>query len=108
MMMGILSVPIASILVGKYFGNDKKAIAFELNRHISTIYREIERNTGQRGYRPKQAQLFANRRRQGAYKHRKLTEPVIDSIKKLLKQELSAFTQVPSEIQMPYQQFHSA
>lgn len=26
MMMGILSVPIASILVGKYFGNDKKAI----------------------------------------------------------------------------------
>lgn len=26
MMMGILSVPIASILVGKYFGKDKKAI----------------------------------------------------------------------------------
>ena len=25
-MMGILSVPITSILVGKYFGNDKKAI----------------------------------------------------------------------------------
>jgi IS30 family transposase len=34
-----------------------------LNRHKSTIGREIKRNTGQRGYRPKQADKFAIERK---------------------------------------------
>lgn len=37
-------------------GTKKSAIARELRIAKSTIYREIKRNTGQRGYRPKQAQ----------------------------------------------------
>ena len=36
-------------------GFSKQAIADDLNRHISTINRELKHNTGLRGYRPKQA-----------------------------------------------------
>ncbi len=36
----------------------------------STIYRELKRNTGQRGYRPKQAHEKALARRQGKSKER--------------------------------------
>ena len=35
----------------------------------STISRELKRNTGQRGYRPKQAQMKAIQRRQSARKY---------------------------------------
>lgn len=38
-------------------------IARSLGRSISTIHREIKRNTGQRGYRPKQAQQLSKQRR---------------------------------------------
>ena len=31
-------------------------IAKQLGRHKSSIYREVARNSGKRGYRPKQAQ----------------------------------------------------
>ena len=37
-------------------------IAKELSRHVSTIRREIKRGTGERGYRPVQAQRKANER----------------------------------------------
>ena len=39
------------------------SIARLLNRKPSTIYRELQRNTGLRGYRPKQAQAKADARR---------------------------------------------
>jgi IS30 family transposase len=39
-------------------------IARALDRHPSTIGREIARNTGRRGYRPKQAQRLADERRE--------------------------------------------
>jgi len=67
----------------------KKEIAINLERHISTIYRELQRNTGKRSYRPKQAQSFTDSRRQNAYKARKLTDKIIGHIKTLIKQELS-------------------
>ena len=35
----------------------------ELGRSRSTIYRELKRNTGQRGYRAQQAAKFASQRR---------------------------------------------
>lgn len=38
-------------------------LARELGRSRSTIYREIKRNTGQRGYRAQQAAKFASQRR---------------------------------------------
>jgi transposase, IS30 family len=41
----------------------KKKIASQLNRSRSTISREISRNSGDRGYRPKQAQKKADDRR---------------------------------------------
>jgi IS30 family transposase len=36
-------------------GHDQTQIAKLLDRHKSTISRELNRNTGSRGYRPKQA-----------------------------------------------------
>lgn len=44
-------------------GTKKPAIARELGIAKSTIYREIKRNTGQRGYRPKQAHEKSLKRR---------------------------------------------
>jgi IS30 family transposase len=40
-------------------GHDKSDIAKVMNRHKSTIGREMKRNRGQRGYRPKQAHEFS-------------------------------------------------
>ena len=40
-------------------GNSQQQIAELLGRHKSTISREIARNTGGRGYRPRQACLLA-------------------------------------------------
>jgi IS30 family transposase len=44
-------------------GKSKTEIAELLGRHRSTVYRELQRNTGQRGYRPKQAQQWADKRK---------------------------------------------
>ncbi|MGQ4006611.1 IS30 family transposase [Francisellaceae bacterium CB300] len=44
-------------------GVSKTQIAMEVGCHRSSIYKEINRNTGKRGYRPKQAQSFANSRK---------------------------------------------
>lgn len=45
-------------------GHDQEYIAKALGRSGSTISREIARNSGKRGYRPKQAQEFAEERKQ--------------------------------------------
>lgn len=45
-------------------GHDKSEIAKILGRNKSTICREVRRNCGLRGYRPKQAQRLAEERRQ--------------------------------------------
>jgi len=66
-----------------------KEIAQYLGRHPSTIGREIKRNTGLRGYRPKQANQFAVERRYAAEKAIKLTSAIKDQIKKLIRLELS-------------------
>lgn len=44
-------------------GDSASTIANELEVHRSSIYRELKRNTGQRGYRPKQANRRALKRR---------------------------------------------
>ena len=44
-------------------GQSKTDIALLMQRDRSTIHREIKRNSGQRGYRPKQAQRLADERR---------------------------------------------
>ena len=43
-------------------GHDQSEIAEVMSRHKSTISRELRRNRGQRGYRPKQAQEFSQAR----------------------------------------------
>ncbi len=47
----------------KKAGKSQTEIAELLGRDRSTVYRELKRNTGRRGYRPKQAQRFAEERR---------------------------------------------
>ncbi len=70
-------------------GMSYKNIAAELNRHISTIGREIKRNTGKRGYRPKQADELALNRRKTALKVIKLTAEAKTYSECLIRQELS-------------------
>lgn len=70
-------------------GFSLKAIAAELNRHPSMISRELKRNEGLKGYRPKQAQRLARTRRKQVHKACKLTAEVIGWITRLIRQELS-------------------
>ena len=45
-------------------GKRRSEIAMKFGRHVSTIGRELRRDHGQRGYRPKQAHEQACQRRQ--------------------------------------------
>ena len=47
----------------KRIGHSQTEIAKELEVHKSTVSRELSRNTGERGYRPKQAHEKARERR---------------------------------------------
>lgn len=70
-------------------GKSQKQIAENLGRHPSTISRELKRNRGLRGYRPKQAQDLSDTRRSSAYKAIKLTPEVVSWCKKLIRKDLS-------------------
>lgn len=70
-------------------GFTQKAIAQQLNRHASTICREVGRNQGLKGYRPKQAHSLSEQRRSMAHKYCKLTGNVKQQIHQLLAQDLS-------------------
>lgn len=69
-------------------GYTKKQIADELGRHPSTIGRELSRNKGLRGYRPKQAQRLAQTRKLH-HSHIQISEPTWVNVGTLLKQEWS-------------------
>ena len=47
------------IAILKKAGHDKSDIARVMSRHPSTIGRELDRNQGERGYRPKQVHEFS-------------------------------------------------
>lgn len=55
----------------------------------SSISREIKRNKGRKGYRPKQANQRALQRRQHADKHVRFTEEVQANVRKYLKEDWS-------------------
>ena len=55
----------------------KTEIAELMNRDRSTIYREINRNSGARGYRPKQAQRLTDARRKKSRRPCKLDDPQV-------------------------------
>ncbi len=64
-------------------------IAKALGRSQSTLSREISRNTGQRGYRHKQANALAEQRHKNKPKAIKLTEQIKPLIESYLKQDWS-------------------
>jgi IS30 family transposase len=65
------------IAVLKEAGHNNKTIASLIGVSASTISRELKRNSGKRGYRPKQAHQKALTRRQQATKAIKMTPDVI-------------------------------
>ena len=73
----------------KKAGNCTAEIARLLERHPSTISREIERNTGGNGYRPKQAQELTDNRRRNAAKAVKFTEKVRQYVDEKLRLQWS-------------------
>lgn len=67
-------------------GYSQKMIAKEIGVHSCTISRELKRNTGFKGYRPKQAQRFSDQRQKEIPKAIRFTEAIrleIDSLIKL-------------------------
>jgi IS30 family transposase len=64
-------------------------IAQILGRNKTTVYREIGRNTGGRGYRPKQADQLASRRQSEKPKAIKMTEETIALIDVKIKEDWS-------------------
>lgn len=69
-------------------GLNQTEIAMILERHKSTISREISRNTGLRGYRPKQAQRQAEQRRYSKVEPR-ITRTVWNDVRKLIREDWS-------------------
>jgi IS30 family transposase len=67
----------------------KTRIASEIGVHTSTVSREMRRNQGKKGYRPKQAHCMAVERRTKANKFVKLTPPVIARINEYIRQDFS-------------------
>ena len=72
----------------KKAGKGIRAIARELRRHPSTILREIRRNTGFKGYRPKQAYRLA-RQRQSRPGPKHCDDPLWRQVEQLLEQDWS-------------------
>ena len=73
----------------KKAGHSQQEIARLVGRSPSTISRELRRNAGLRGYRPKQAQNLTTQRRSEAHKARKVTNEIRHAIEILIRQELS-------------------
>jgi len=64
-------------------------IAKQLNRSRTTLYNELVRNTGGRGYRPKQAQQFAQQRRAEKVQSPKMNRKAIAYIEAKLRVQWS-------------------
>jgi len=82
------------IYEGVVEGLSHRHIALIINKHHSSISKEVKRNTGLRGYRPKQAHQFTRQRQLTKKTHIKLTNEVKAIIVKNIQQEWS-----PDQIQ---------
>ena len=65
-------------------GKSISSIATQLGRDKSTIYRELNRNKGLRGYRHQQAHEKAVDRLQNSHRHIKITQKVINKLERFL------------------------
>jgi IS30 family transposase len=70
-------------------GLSQSQIANLVGVHKSTISRELKRNTGLKGYRPKQAQEKTDTRRKSSVKHVRFTDEVKQQVLFYLKQDWS-------------------
>jgi transposase, IS30 family len=66
-----------------------RKIALALNRHPSTIERELKRNAGERGWRPKQGQMKSDARQINCRNARRIDEQDWADIKTYLRLDLS-------------------
>ena len=73
----------------KKAGHDQQTIAAPLEGSPSTISRELRRNRGQRGYRPRQAHQHALTRRRQKAQVSKMTPDVVERIEANRRQEWS-------------------
>ena len=69
-------------------GYNVSEIADETGRHRSTISREVRRNSGQKGYRPSQAQRFAAEWREAAVS-RRISDKDWEHVARLIRFALS-------------------
>jgi IS30 family transposase len=72
------------IWANKKAGFSVPQITEELGRNKSTIYRELKRNAGDRGYRPKQANHKTRQRKSESTKPIQMTPELIDLIEEKL------------------------
>jgi transposase, IS30 family len=73
----------------KKAGYSPTQIAQEVEVHKSTITRELQRNTGQRGYRPKQAHELATLRQQQRARCARIAAATWELVESYLRQEWS-------------------
>jgi IS30 family transposase len=73
----------------KRIGHRQTEIAKELEVHRSTIGRELRRNTGERGYRPKQADEKACERRANAAHKSRISAGIWEVVEEKLRQDWS-------------------
>jgi IS30 family transposase len=73
----------------KKAGFTQSAIAEELQVHKATISRELKRNAGQRGYRPRQAQALATARQKQRACGTRIGSQIWDVVKAKLQEEWS-------------------
>ena len=66
-------------------GKSISSISKQLGRDKSTLYREVHRNKGLRGYRPHQAHARALYRLKNSHRHIKITQKVIRKVEKFLR-----------------------
>ena len=69
-------------------GHEKAEIALQLGRDRSTIYREVKRNCGKRGYRPRQAHMKAIERREKKIQPR-FSNPLWPFVEDLIRKDWS-------------------
>lgn len=83
-------------------GKANTEIAELMGRDRSTVYRELNRNTGQRGYRPKQAQRLADERRLASRQPHKMDDPDVHQYVQDRLQKLWAPDQITGRVRRDF------